>query len=344
LVTVELDDKNELLGINSSTGTPKGVSPIAKISVSEAVKTVAADVDFKADVTNIVPQLWYFYDTAKSKWHLAFIFEQAPVRRGDTKGPVPVLMDYVVDAHTGSIVARLPRTSSMAAVAVTEIDCLGVSRTFQVEQSGTSKLLKDAMLNVQTFDFKNKDPETQGSSLPGSAISNPPKFSPSTVSAHANASDVSRFMRNALMRNNIDGVGGAMISTVNCIKVSESEQGLGKEWLNAYWDGEKIPMVYGLRLNPDGTALSMSADLDVVAHEMTHGITDSTAKLEYRFQSGAMNESYSDIIGVIVNNFSKTDQSTWDWRIGAGLAKNGRPFRNFLDPTVEGQPDHNSVD
>jgi Zn-dependent metalloprotease len=337
LVTVELDDKNELLGINSSTGTPTGVSPIAKISASAAVKVIEADREYKADVTNVVPQLWYFYDLAKSKWHLAFIFEQVPVRRGEAKGLVPVLMDYVIDAHTGKLVARLPRTPTMAAASVTEVDCLGVSRSLQTETTGTRKLLKDSTLYVQTFDFKNKDPETQANSLPGSAISNPPTFSPSAVSAHANASDVSRFMRTTLMRNNIDGVGGAMISSINCIQVSESEGGLGKEWINAFWDGTQ--MVYGLRLNA-GVVLSMSADLDVVAHEMTHGVTDMTSKLEYRFQSGALNESYSDIMGVIVNNFAKPDQSTWDWAIGAGLSKNGRPFRNFLDPAAEGQPDH----
>jgi Zn-dependent metalloprotease len=337
LVTVEMNNKNELLGINSSTGTPKGVSPIAKVSVNAASKTVGTDTEYKTDVTNVVPKLWYFYDVAKAKWHLAFIFEEVPVQGGGAKGLVPVLMDYVVDAHTGRIVARLPRTSNMAATTVTEVDCLGVGRTFQVENSSTSKLLKDTTLNVLTFDFKNKDPETQATSLPGSAISNPPKFSPSAVSAHANASDFSRFMRTTLMRNNIDDAGGPMISSINCIQVSQSEQGLGKEWINAFWNG--VQMVYGLRLKA-GVVLSLSANLEVVAHEMTHGITDNSSRLEYRFQSGALNESYSDIIGVIVKNFSEPDQSTWDWEIGAGLQKSGRAFRNLLDPTAEGQPDH----
>ena len=339
LVTVELDETNELLGINSSTGLPKGVSPIAKISASDAVKVVASDTDYKADTTNIVPHLWYYFDAAKSKWHLAFIIEQVPVRRGEIKGPIPVLMDYFIDAHTGKLIAKVPRTATMAAASATGVDCLGVSRSFQVENTGTKKVLKDTALNVQTFDFKNKDPETQPNSLPGSVISNPPQFSPSAVSAHGNASEVSRFMRTTLMRNNIDGMGGAMISTINCIQVSESENGLGKEWINAFWDGLKLQMVYGLRLN-GGVVLSLSADLDVVAHEMTHGVTDMTSKLQYQTQSGAMNESYSDIMGVIVNNFAKPDQSTWAWDIGAGLQPNGRPFRNFLDPTAEGQPAH----
>ena len=339
LVTVELDEHNELLGINSSTGTPSGINPLAKISSSDAVKNVAKyEIDAKPDLTGIVPRLNYFFDVAKSKWHLAFILEDVPVSRGKSEKRFPVKMDFVVDAQSGKVIAAIDRTSTISSTE-TGVDCLGVTRSFQVEKNGTSKVLQDLLLNVLTFDFKSKDPDLQPGLLPGSKISNPPTFSESAVSAHANASEVSKFMRNTLMRNNIDGTGGAMVSTINCIVVSESEGLLGKEWINAYWDTKQ--MVYGLRLN--GTrVLSMSADLDVVAHEMTHGVTDKTSRLEYRFQSGALNESYSDIFGVIVNNFSKPSQSTWNWEIGAGLQKSGRPFRNFENPTAEGQPDHMS--
>jgi Zn-dependent metalloprotease len=337
LVTVELDEKNGLLGINSSTGTPKGISPLAKISAADAVKKAAADNSaLKPDMTNIVPRLNYYYDMATSKWYLAFILEDVPVSQGKAKGPLPTKMDFVVDAHTGKVIATLNRTSTIAATA-TGVDCLGEKRTFQVEKNGASLLLLDAELNVQTFDFKKKDPQVLSSLLPGSKITNPPAFSESAVSAHANASAVSQFMRTVLMRKNIDAAGGAMISTINCIVVRDSVGGLGKEWINAYWDGSQ--MVYGLRMV--GTkVLSLSADLDVTAHEMTHGVTDKTARLEYRFQSGAMNESFSDIFGIIVNNFSKPDQSTWNWEIGAGLQPNGQPFRNFSNPPLFGQPDH----
>ncbi len=334
LVTVELDEKNELLGINSAIGSPKGVSPIAKISAAEAVQAVSKHPEYKADMANAVPRLYYFFDVAKAKWHLAFICEDVPVSRGSAKGRVPVRADYVVDALKGKVIAVLPRTPTISA---TGVDCLGVTRSFQVEQTGSAKVLSDTSLNVQTFDFKGKDPETQADKLPGTPIKNPPAFSPSAVSAHANACDVSKFMRTTLMRNNIDGIGGVMVSSINCIQVSESVGGLGKEWINAFWDGTQ--MVYGLRFKSDGSVLSLAADLDVVAHEMTHGVTDRTARLEYRLQSGAMNESYSDIFGIIVKNFSEPDQSKWNYLIGAGLQPNGKPFRDFRDPPAFGQPD-----
>ncbi len=337
IVTVELDENHELLGINSSIGSPDHVNAIAKISANDAIKNAFAHKsDVKPDFTSVVPRLNYFYDVAKSKWHLAFILEDVPVRRDKAKGTIPVSMDYVVDAQTGKVIATLNRTPTVAASASGD-DCFGVNRTFQVDKNGSVLTLFDPGLNVQTFDFKNKDPEIRFGQLPGSPITNPPQFTESAVSTHANSSEVSRFMRTTLMRNNIDSVGGRMASTINCIVVSESVGGLGKEWINAYWDGTQ--MVYGLRLN--GTkVISMSAALDVVAHEQMHGVTDKTSRLEYRIQSGALNESYSDIFGVIINNFVKPDQSTWNWEIGSGLLPSGRPFRNFANPPAEGQPDH----
>ena len=337
LVTVELDDKNELVGINSSLGTPTGVSPIAKISAAEVVKAVSGDSEYQADVKGCVPRLSYFYDIAKSKWRLVFIIEDVPVKGGSSKQLDPLMVDYVVDAQTGKMVATLNRTPTMAAASSTGVDCLGTARTFQVDKTGAAAVLIDTELNVQTFDFKGKDPVVQSNLLPGSPISNPPTFSPSAISAHFNASEVLRFMRTILMRNNIDGAGGAMISSINCIDVRHSVGGLGKEWINAFWNGRQ--MVYGLRFN-GGAVLSLSADLGVVAHEMTHGVTDKTSRLEYRFQSGALNESYSDIFGVIINNLSLPNQSTWSWDIGAGLVPGGKPFRSLKDPTLFGQPDN----
>lgn len=337
LVTVELDENNELVGINSSMGTPADINPVAKISPAAARKSAAsAKSDVSPDFKNVVPRLNYFFDVAKEKWHLVYIFEDVRVVRKDETRSLPAMMDYVVDAHSGKLIAKLDRTPTVAASA-TGVDCLGTTRIFQVDKSGSVSVLLDTTLNVQTFDFKLKDPEVRFTQLPGSPISNPPQFSESAVSAHANASEVSRFMRTTLLRNNIDGVGGRMVSSVNCIVLSQSVGGLGREWINAFWEGKQ--MVYGLRLEGP-RVISMSAAIDVTGHEMFHGVTDRTARLEYRFQSGALNESYSDIFGIIIKNFSNPNQGTWNWDIGAGLLPGGRPFRNLENPASLGQPAH----
>jgi Zn-dependent metalloprotease len=331
LVTVEIDDSNKLLGINSALGTPQSVSPVARISPADAVKAVKAYPGYTKDLDKIVPRLNYYFDSTSSKWRLVFILEDVPVV-SKTKGRSPVLMDYVVDAHSGKVVAALPRTPTVAATAN---DGLGKPRTFEVDQSGNATVMKDSTLNVQTFDFKFKDPVTQSDSLPGTPIKLPPKFSPAAVSAHANAGIVSTFLRNVLKRNNIDNEGGMMSSSINCVDNSESPD--GEEWLNAFWNGEQ--MVYGQR--HDGSSfLSMSVALDVVGHEMFHGVTDKTSRLEYVFQSGALNESYSDIFGIIIANQPNPDPRTWKWQIGAGLLPSGEPFRDMSNPPLRGQPAH----
>ncbi len=333
LVAVELDASNHLLGISSALGTPSALNPIAKISAADAIESAQAYPGHTKDMSQVVPRLNYYFDTRASKWRLVFILEDVPVVP-DAKGPSPVLMDYVVDAHSGKVVAALPRTPTIA-LQESALDGRGQTRTVELDKTGNVKTLKDATLNVQTFDFQFKDPVQQAAALPGKPIKNPPKFPPSAVSAHANAEAVSTFLRSVLKRNNIDNKGGLMVSSINCVDMGDSPD--GKEWVNAFWNGTQ--MVYGQRHEGKGF-LSMSVALDVVGHEMFHGVTDMTSRLEYALQPGALNESYSDIFGVIIANQPNPDPRTWKWQLGAGLQPNGEPFRDLSDPPLYGQPAH----
>jgi bacillolysin/neutral peptidase B len=78
----------------------------------------------------------------------------------------------------------------------------------------------------------------------------------------------------------------------------------------------------------------------VVAHEIIHGLTDHTARLKYEVESGALNESYSDIFGIIISNFGEPDVSQWNWELGEDLDVTGIPLRDLSDPTRRGQPAH----
>ena len=337
LVTVELGRDNSLVGLSSAMGEPTQVSPVAKVSPAEATSAVKKYGDSQKDLDKVVPRIHFFYDETADKWRLVYIFED--VRITPSKGKAQLkrerLMDYVVDAHTGKVVAELPRFANMAALNDTSDDGLGVSRKFTVESSGNKKLMRNSALNVQTFDFGFRDPEMQNHLLPGKPIVSPPKWEAMAVSAHANSSAVAEFLRKVLKRNNIDNNGGPMNSAINCLVVRASEP--GKVWRNAFWDGRQ--MVYG-QVRFDGRLLSICVDLDVVAHEMFHGVTDNTSRLEYVRQSGALNESYSDIFGVIVANFDKADASAWNWKLGERLNANGRPFRDMSNPSSLGQPDN----
>lgn len=105
---------------------------------------------------------------------------------------------------------------------------------------------------------------------------------------------------------------------------------------NAYWTGEQ--MVYGT---------GFAAADDVVAHELTHGVTERTAGLIYWFQSGAINESMSDVFGELVDQADGlgTDTPEARWQLGEDLGpRAGGVTRHMANPTAYGQPDHTGSD
>lgn len=337
LVTVELDNKNELVSLNSALGQPKDVDPVAKISPAEALSAIRKYPGYRKQLDGLVPHLYFYFEKKRAKWHLAFFVEDVPVERekGEKGKSSPLYMDYVVDARNGSVIDELPRTPSIAATE-NAIDGKKAKREIGIDSDAGKKLLKDLKWNVQTYNFKFKDPQIQGRSLPGTEITNPPiPWDPAAVSAHANAAAVAQFLRNVVKRNNIDNRGGPMKSSINCVVKRQSKDGM--QWFNAFWNGKQ--MVYGQRKDGKGL-MSLSVDLDVVGHEMFHGVTQFTSRLEYVSQSGALNESYSDIFGIIIGNWNTADRQKWFWEIGEGLSPDGKPFRDMSDPRRFNQPNN----
>ncbi|WP_232835513.1 M4 family metallopeptidase [Actinocorallia populi] len=115
-----------------------------------------------------------------------------------------------------------------------------------------------------------------------------------------------RFLEDVYDHNSIDNDGMEMVSTVH----------YGVAYDNAFWNGEQ--MVYG---DGDGRLfLSFTGPLDVTAHELAHGVTQHTADLAYYGQSGALNESVSDVVGAMVKQFHLGQSAEEaDWLIGEGL-------------------------
>ncbi|MDF3886692.1 M4 family metallopeptidase [Cupriavidus basilensis] len=343
LVTVELDENNQCLAINSSLGAPKSLSPVAKISPLQALAVAAGAAGEKVDALKATPRLHYYFDKSKQGWALVYIVENIPKRARSERAyghAQAAVFDYVVNANTGKLIAELPRTAS-AALQETAVDALGIQRTFTVESSSSTRILRNGELNITTHAFQYRDPTVESGKLPGSLVRRtPPKaWPPGAVSAHANAEIVGIYLRDVLVRNGIDNAGGPMVSTIDCVVHDESDT--PKQWTNAYWDPDIKQMIYGQRVRDGGRPpLSIAAMLDIVAHEMFHGVTDGTARLEYAGQSGAMNESYSDIFGVLVQNATVADRSKWKWQVGVGFDADGKPLRDIKSPEDFGQPRH----
>ena len=123
-------------------------------------------------------------------------------------------------------------------------------------------------------------------------------------------------------RNSIDDRGMRLDSTVH----------YSQSFDNAFWDGRQ--MVYG---DGDGQLFQrFTKALDVIGHELTHGVTQFEAALDYHNQSGALNESFSDVFGSLVKQrVLKQAARNADWLIGAGLFTpdvKGVALRSMKDP------------
>jgi len=174
----------------------------------------------------------------------------------------------------------------------------------------------------------------------------PEPWNTSGVSAHKNTVKVARFIKEVLERNGIDNKGGNYVSAVN---FTHRERRL-VEFKNAGWHPLHNQVVYGqkdIQENGSSKFRSYGASLTIVAHEVFHGVIHHIVRLEGRGQTGALNESYSDIFAVLVNNFGNSDISQWDWRIGAPLGdsdegRRGFPTRDLARPEDFGQACHMS--
>jgi Zn-dependent metalloprotease len=169
------------------------------------------------------------------------------------------------------------------------------------------------------YDAKN------GTSLPGVLVRDEvgrPSDDPAVERAFQGAGNTYDFYNAVYGRASIDDHGLRLDSTVH----------FGASFDNAFWNGRQ--MVYG---DGDGVIFGdFTSCLDVIGHELTHGITQYTAKLTYNGQPGALNESMSDVFGVLVKQWTLGQSaSEADWLIGAGLftpAVKGAGLRSMKAP------------
>lgn len=345
LVAVELDKKNDLVSINSAITEPTNVDPVASVAPADILKTVARSSGQDAQSIKATPSVYYYFDREAQRWRLVYITRDVPKQKGSgdsedsTAGVsnrrtqsyrVPQAFDYVVDAHSGELVAELPRSHSTS---VKALDGLKKMRTIRFSQNSSGNVLHDPDLNLHTFDFRFGNVDVLIDKLPGDYVANPPEpWDGTAVSAHANAADVLKFLSTVLKRNGLDNKGGPVRASINCVEEDDT-----KEWDNAIWHMEQ--MMYG-QSKVSGKLRSWALAKDIVAHELTHGITDFTARIEYKGESGALNESYSDIMGLIVANFGESDVKKWNWLIGEGLQEGERALRDMRTPEKFGQPSH----
>ena len=188
------------------------------------------------------------------------------------------------------------------------------------------------------FDAKNMEPDPpQGMRVRGEE--DPPVGDAAVNEAFDGLGATYDFYKQVLSRNSIDGNGSRLDAIVH----------YGEAFNNAFWNGQV--MVFG-----DGDEdlfTSFTKSLDVIAHELTHGVTENTAGLIYHKQPGALNESMSDVFGCLVKQWlQRQDAATADWLIGADVftpGLEGDALRSLKAPGTaydndmigkDPQPDH----
>lgn len=179
--------------------------------------------------------------------------------------------------------------------------------------------------------------------LPGSLVRKEGQAATSDVSvneAYEYLGVTYDFYWKIFQRNSLDNKGLPLAASVH----------YDVKYQNAFWNGKQ--MVFG---DGDGKIFNrFTIAIDVVAHELTHGVTDSQNALEYIDQSGALNESMSDVFGSMVKQYHLNQTADKaDWIIGAGLLAKGihgvglrsmsAPGTAYDDPKLGKDPQPNSM-
>nr|WP_240548377.1 M4 family metallopeptidase [Paenibacillus lignilyticus] len=222
-----------------------------------------------------------------------------------------------VDANTGIVLKKFSRLEQSAPNDSTSgwgRGYYGETRALNLALQGSEYYLSDKTKPMYHMEngIETGVIETYDAENPFFPVNSPsPSFDdPEAVDAHYFAGQVYDFYASRFNRNSLDGNGMSIISVVNAGAID-----------NAYWDGYEI--VYG-----DGNELfeCLTCANDVIAHELTHAVTEYTANLEYSGQSGALNESISDIMAVVY------DDQDWSIAENAGVAGGSGVLRDLEHP------------
>jgi len=242
--------------------------------------------------------------------------------------PEPGNWNIFVNAYTGEIVNKYNKAANLVATGSGK-GVLGDTKTLNLESTTkagkTTYTLKDltrpALIYTYSANYTTRTPGTLISSTT-TTINDP-----AAVDAHYYAGIVYDYFKTKFNRNSINGSGMAIKSSVHYYR----------NYVNAAWTGTQ--MIYGDGNGVD--SLALSGGLDVIGHEMTHGVDQYEADLVYQDQSGALNESMSDAFGVFVEYYAQNNK--FDWLMGEDIWTPGvqnDALRDISDPTKYGDPAH----
>ncbi len=273
--------------------------------------------------------------------HLAYRVEM-PRLDGTRHTAIPVIF---IDAHTGEKVFEYNNLQTGSGNSL-----YSGTVTIGTSSAGGTFYMEDTGRRLGTFNMNNTGNTSTGTGGTQSRYTGTDDVWSATaeragVDAHYGAEKTYDYYLNIHGRSGINGSQGPGTTTAGAnssISLVSSRVHFGSNYNNAFWYQNK--MTYG---DGNGTTFSPLVTLDIAGHEMTHGVTQFSANLTYSKESGALNESMSDIMGAMVELYARGGAPTSDtWKIGEqaytpGTA--GDALRYMDNPSAGGDPDHYSV-
>lgn len=231
------------------------------------------------------------------------VYAQQPLSRAD----------IFVDAQTGKILGTADRLYHSDATGTAATAYSG-TQTIHSDLNGSNYRLRDYTKGNGVITLKSSGSDYSSSSA-NWTLTGQDKYA---LDAHYGVSATYSYYLTNFNRNSLNNAGIALYSYVN--DPSQS--------YNAGWDGSE--MLFG-NLGSGGAGITA---IDVCGHELTHGVTQYTCDLNYSYQSGAMNESMSDIMGKSVQFWAKPSDINW-------LLSNDMNWgiRNMANPNAYSDPD-----
>lgn len=237
----------------------------------------------------------------------------------------PISRDYVyIDANNGEVIFKDAIIKHIQGTGNTRYSG---QRTFETQQTGAQYRLRDYSRGngIETYNMNRGTLYANASDfLDNDNVWN--EFNNSNkdnaaLDAHWGAGKTYDYFLTKHNRNSFDGNGGVIKNYVH----------FSSNFDNAFWDGQR--MTYG-----DGSSIfSPLTSIDVVAHEIGHGICETSANLFYGYESGAINEGLSDIWGAMVEYFAEPSKQTF--LIGEEIKLGGGALRSMSNPKSYFQPD-----
>jgi Zn-dependent metalloprotease len=275
----------------ASGGVARGETTLAIVPIAEGRLAWAVRIgSAKSDIGKVNLSATYYVDAQSG----AVIDVRSESMQGLTMmpssyrptGSAGLLAPTRVAAAEGDPVAVTGKSRAMGDVAATGMEQGGVIAL--IDPTTPTYNPATGQGGIETFDLSGLD---QGQAPGNLVTSETPAFrNGDAVAAHAISRTIYDYYA-ALGRRSWDDQGSSLVSSVNLG---------GSDFCNAYFD-DSLPrpqMVYGA---PCG-GLEDFVEIDVAAHEITHGVTDSSAALIYSGQPGALNEAFSDYFGNVIGN------------------------------------------